>query len=384
MATCCEAAPQPFASSPSPKKQQASAIVVSVSECVYGEWDGSQGLIDEFRTLQMLTDKPMSFGERILNFPSATTYWTASKNRYPDILPREDTRVRLQHTGSEGSDYINANYVFEKQYIATQAPLFSTFADFWRMVWEQGSCIIVMLTRLTENGNVKANVYWPTTIGDKSTYGVLSVELIHETAFDNIVCRLFRISDGTEHRDVYHLHYTGWPDFGVPSSTKEIIDLVKVTNYLRARAGWEKPIVTHCSAGVGRVGTFIAIHQAVRLLNAAKTPKILDLVFAMRQCRHGMVQREEQYVFIHRVVADYERLMEEEAAAAAVNASNAAAAATAPSAASLEAARKETQKRQRTNRCSMDEPLRDALNKGAENRRASGAYVPEGADLLIS
>lgn len=375
--------------------------MVSVSECVYGEWDGSQGLIDEFRTLQMLTDKPMSFGERILNFPSATTYWTASKNRYPDILPREDTRVRLQHTGSEGSDYINANYVFEKQYIATQAPLFSTFADFWRMVWEQGSCIIVMLTRLTENGNVKANVYWPTTIGDKSTYGVLSVELIHETAFDNIVCRLFRISDGTEHRDVYHLHYTGWPDFGVPSSTKEIIDLVKVTNYLRARAGsflvhcfavratltdlgWEKPIVTHCSAGVGRVGTFIAIHQAVRLLNAAKTPKILDLVFAMRQCRHGMVQREEQYVFIHRVVADYERLMEEEAAAAAVNASNAAAAATAPSAASLEAARKETQKRQRTNRCSMDEPLRDALNKGAENRRASGAYVPEGADLLIS
>lgn len=238
MATCCEASPQPtFVSSPTTKKQQQSPIVVSVSECVYGEWDGSQDLIDEFRTLQMLTDKPMSFGERILNFPSATTYWTASKNRYPDILPREDTRVRLQHTGCEGSDYINANYVFEKQYIATQAPLFSTFADFWRMVWEQGSCIIVMLTRLTENGNVKANVYWPTTLGEKGTFGMLSVELIHETAFDNIECRLFRISDGVEHRDVYHLHYTGWPDFGVPSSTKEIIDLVKVTNYLRARAG---------------------------------------------------------------------------------------------------------------------------------------------------
>jgi len=378
MATCCEAvSSQPtFVSSPTSKKQQSQAtIVVSVSDCVYGEWDGSQSLIDEFRTLQMLTDKPMSFGERILNFPSATTYWTASKNRYPDILPREDTRVRLQHTGVEGSDYINANFVFEKQYIATQAPLYSTFADFWRMVWEQGSCIIVMLTRLTENGNVKANVYWPTSLGDKSVFGLLSVELIHETAFDNIECRLLRISDGVEHRDVYHLHYTGWPDFGVPSSTKEIIDLVKVTNYLRARAGWEKPIVTHCSAGVGRVGTFIAIHQAVRLLNAAKKPKILDLVFAMRQCRHGMVQREEQYVFIHRVVADYEHLIEEEAAGAS-------SAAAAPSA-GLEAARKESQKRQRTNHCSMDEPLRDALNKGAENRRASGAYVhPE--DVLIS
>lgn len=379
MATCCEASPQPFVTSPTQKKQSQATIVVSVSECVYGEWDGSQSLVDEFRTLQMLTDKPMSFGERILNFPSATTYWTSAKNRYPDILPREDTRVRLQHTGCEGSDYINANFVFEKQYIATQAPLYSTFADFWRMVWEQGACIIVMLTRLTENGVTKANVYWPASLGEKIVFGMLTVELIHETAFDNIECRLFRISDGTEHRDVHHLHYTGWPDFGVPSSSKEIIDLVKVTNYLRARAGWEKPIVTHCSAGVGRVGTFIAIHQAVRLLNATKTPKILDLVFAMRQCRHGMVQREEQYVFIHRVVADYERHMEEEAAAAAVAASTAA---SSPS--SLEAARKESQKRQRTNRCSMDEPLRDALNKGVENR-ASGAYVPEGGlDLFIS
>ena len=147
----------------------------------------------------------------------------------------------------------------------------------------------------------------------------------------------------------------------------------------RGSLGWEKPIITHCSAGVGRVGTFIATHQAVRLLNAGKKPKILDLVFAMRQCRQGMVQREEQYVYIHRVVADYERHMEEEAAAAAAVASSAAAAAAAaPSAA------KDNQKRQRTNRCSMDEPLRDALNKGAENRRASSAYVPEGADLLIS
>lgn len=238
MATCCESSPQPFASPITQKKAQSSAtIVVSVSDCVYGEWDGSQALIDEFRTLQMLTDKPMSFGERILNFPSATTYWTSSKNRYPDILPREDTRVRLQHTGCEGSDYINANYVFEKQYIATQAPLYSTFADFWRMIWEQGACIIVMLTRLTENGVTKANIYWPAAIGEKIAFGLLTVELLHETAFDNIECRLVRISDGIEHRDVYHLHYTGWPDFGVPSSTKEIIDLVKVTNYLRARAG---------------------------------------------------------------------------------------------------------------------------------------------------
>lgn len=119
-------------------------------------------------------------------------------------------------------------------------------------------------------------------------------------------------------------------------------------------------------------------------MNACKAPKILDLVFAMRQCRHGMVQREEQYVFIHRVVADYERHMEEEAAAAAIAASTAAANTPPPSAASAEAARKDShQKRQRTNRCSMDEPLRDALNKGVETRRTT--YAPEGGlDVLIS
>jgi hypothetical protein len=89
-------------------------------------------LIEEYRTISLLTDKPLSFPERILKYPSATTFWTSKKNRFPEILPTEDTRVHLSHTGAEGSDYINANYIFStSDYIATQAPLPHTAADFW-------------------------------------------------------------------------------------------------------------------------------------------------------------------------------------------------------------------------------------------------------------
>jgi len=353
----------PHSPLPTPKKQQSSSTQTSYcstssSHCVYSfEPSGGNTLADEYRTLSMLTDKPMSFGERVLAYPSATTFWTSPKNRYPDVLPKEDTRVRLKCTGTDGSDYINANHVFEKQYIATQAPLCSTAGDFWRMIWEQGVCVIVMLTKLVERQTTKAHIYWPQVLGERIPFEHLTVELLHETSFDNIECRLLRLSDGPEHRDVYHLYYTGWPDFGVPQSTKEIIDLVKVTNYLRARAGWEKPIVTHCSAGIGRAGTFIAIHQAVRLLNVGKRPKVLDLVFAMRQCRHNMVQTEEQYLFIHQAIHDYEKQMEEEAATST----------------SETAARR--QRKANSKRCSMDEQASAGVQSPKESHRGL-----EGAD----
>jgi len=109
-----------------------------------------QQLAEEFRTLQMLTDRPLSFGERLLTYPSATTFWTAGKNRYPDILPREDTRVRLSPSGIEGSEYINANFVFDREYISTQAPVPASFADFWRMTWEQEAGLVELRKRVEE------------------------------------------------------------------------------------------------------------------------------------------------------------------------------------------------------------------------------------------
>jgi len=105
---------------------------------------------------------------------------------------------------------------------------------------------------------------------------------------------------------VAHLQFTGWPDFGVPQTPAEIVDLVRVTDYFRTRLGWERPVVTHCSAGIGRAGTFIAIHQASHLIRCGQRPKIMDLVYTMRQCRAGMVQTDQQYLFIHRTVHEIE------------------------------------------------------------------------------
>ncbi len=199
-----------------------------------------QALVDEFTTLQLLTDKPLSFGERVLAYPSACTFYTASKNRYPDILPKEETRVLLKNTGIDGSEYINANYVFDREYIATQAPIAATFCDFWRMVWEQETTVVVMLTKLTERKQVRASIYWPQRVGETAQFGGISVQLLHEVPMDVIECRMFAVSDGVSTRKVAHMHYTGWPDFGVPQSTSEILDLLRITNYFRARMG--KPI----------------------------------------------------------------------------------------------------------------------------------------------
>jgi len=262
-----------------------------------------QVLLDEFRALQLLTEKPMSFGERVLAFPSATTYWAAPKNRYPDVLPKEETRVRLRTlNGVDDSEYINANFIFDREYIATQAPIPSSFCDFWRMIWEQCSPVIVMLTRLTERRIVKASVYWPQNLGETAQYGSLTVQLVNEVSFSAIDVRIFAVSDGKQHREVAHLHYTGWPDSGVPCNVNDIFDLVRTANFLREQLSCKHqgPLVAHCSAGIGRAGTFIAVHQAAQLISIGIVPKILDLVYCMRQCRNGMVQNEEQYLFIHR------------------------------------------------------------------------------------
>jgi len=262
---------------------------------------------DEFKTIQMLTEKSCSFEDRIINFPSATTFYTRNKNRYPDILPKESSRVKLQlHTEQEGSDYINANYIFDKEYISTQAPMPSTIPDFWRMIWEQEVPVIVMLTKLFERGQIRAHAYWPDKVGETMNYGDISVQFDFETGVGPIDIKFFILSRMNETRKVAHLHYASWPDFGVPSSTREILNLVRLTEILRPETIPTAPIVVHCSAGIGRSGTFIGIHQAIRMIKSGKEPNICDLVLSMRNCRCGMVQTQEQYSFIHKTIHDYE------------------------------------------------------------------------------
>jgi len=130
----------------------------------------------------------------------------------------------------------------------------------------------------------------------------ISIQFSFKTKVDSIDIKYFILTKMNETRKVAHLHYSSWPDFGVPSSTREILNLVRLTEILRSEA----PIVVHCSAGIGRSGTFIGIHPAICMLKRGKQPNIFDLVLSMRSCRCAMVQTREQYSFIYKVIHDYE------------------------------------------------------------------------------
>jgi len=261
-----------------------------------------QRIREEYQDLENLTPKIHNFTEdqKRLYFSSALSSFTINKNRYPDVLPLENTRVRLSPQNFEGSDFINANHVLGN-YIACQAPILSTFSDFWRMIWEQGTSIIVMLTKLFEAGRTKAHMYWPNSF---FKFGELTITKLEEHEFEFFVLRRFLLAKGDNSRIVFQLHFTAWPDQGVPSSTKGIRQLVKYVNMIRSPR--DSPIVVHCSAGIGRTGSFIAIHHTIScLVQGQPEPNILELIYQMRTERIGMVQTEKQYEFIYQAIMDW-------------------------------------------------------------------------------
>jgi cadherin 5 type 2 (VE-cadherin) len=227
-----------------------------------------------------------------------------AKNRFTNIKPYDVSRVKLLPVEDEdGSDYINASWMpgfnSKREFIATQGPLPSTTDDFWRMVWEYNCRAIVMLTKCIENGRNKCDHYWPTD-AESVFYGDLQVTLLQEQTFDSWDIRELQITMGQQVRRLKHFHYVEWPDNGVP----DVITLLKFVQTVRvevpARGG---PIVVHCSAGVGRTGTFIAIDTILRQLEQNQTLiDIYGVVYRMRMNRVSMVQTESQYVFIHDAV----------------------------------------------------------------------------------
>jgi hypothetical protein len=166
-----------------------------------------------------------------------------------------------------------------------------------------------MLTKFFENGRTKAHMYWPACNNIPMTYGDIQVtKMDEEEDFGgSLVIRTFLLSRGSEARTVYHLHYTAWPDFGVPCSTEGVRELVSLVNEYRDQhsAFPNGPLVVHCSAGVGRSGTFIAIHYACGLLDNGMEPSIFQIAAQMRRDRIGMVQNDKQFEFIHTSVRDY-------------------------------------------------------------------------------
>uniref|UniRef100_A0AAR2ITR8 Protein tyrosine phosphatase receptor type O n=1 Tax=Pygocentrus nattereri TaxID=42514 RepID=A0AAR2ITR8_PYGNA len=228
------------------------------------------------------------------------------KNRYTNILPYDFSRVKLiSMHNDEGSDYINANYIpgykSPREYIATQGPLPETRNDFWKMVLQQNSHVIVMLTQCNERRRVKCDHYWPFT-DEPVSYGEITVEMLSESESPEWTIRNFRLGYADETQDVLHFNYTSWPDHGVPT-VNAIESILQFVQIVRQQVNRTKgPVIVHCSAGVGRTGTFIALDRLMQHIREHEYADILGMVSEMRSHRLSMVQTEEQYVFIHQCV----------------------------------------------------------------------------------
>ncbi|XP_036019785.1 receptor-type tyrosine-protein phosphatase F isoform X29 [Mus musculus] len=229
------------------------------------------------------------------------------KNRYANVIAYDHSRVLLTSIdGVPGSDYINANYIdgYRKQnaYIATQGPLPETMGDFWRMVWEQRTATVVMMTRLEEKSRVKCDQYWP--VRGTETYGLIQVTLVDTVELATYTMRTFALhkSGSSEKRELRQFQFMAWPDHGVPEYPTPILAFlrrVKACNPLDAG-----PMVVHCSAGVGRTGCFIVIDAMLERMKHEKTVDIYGHVTCMRSQRNYMVQTEDQYVFIHEALLE--------------------------------------------------------------------------------
>ncbi|KAM9120899.1 receptor-type tyrosine-protein phosphatase T [Pangshura tecta] len=229
-----------------------------------------------------------------------------NKNRYGNIISYDHSRVRLQLLdGDPHSDYINANYIDgyhrPRHYIATQGPMQETVKDFWRMIWQENSASVVMVTNLVEVGRVKCVRYWP---DDTEIYGDIKVTLIETEPLAEYVIRTFTVQKKGYHeiREIRQFHFTSWPDHGVPCYATGLLGFVRQVKFLNPpEAG---PIVVHCSAGAGRTGCFIAIDIMLDMAENEGVVDIFNCVRELRSQRVNLVQTEEQYVFVHDAILE--------------------------------------------------------------------------------
>nr|XP_026696396.1 uncharacterized protein LOC100178651 isoform X2 [Ciona intestinalis] len=230
------------------------------------------------------------------------------KNRYVNVYPSDNARVVLQ--GDQ--DYINASYIdsygMPKKFIAAQGPTRDTVVDFWNMIWEQNCQIIVMLTNLFEDALKKCEKYWP-EIGFVDRFGEILVETTEDISYGSYTIRTFRVfvansNDENCCKTVKHLHFNSWPDHGVPVSTTAFLKFYDIVMETYQRDFVLTPIVVHCSAGVGRSGTFIALDSLLEEQRATQAVNVFETVLAMRRKRTLMVQTSSQYIFLHRLMVE--------------------------------------------------------------------------------
>ncbi|XP_064554284.1 tyrosine-protein phosphatase Lar isoform X4 [Drosophila montana] len=243
-------------------------------------------------------------------FVTANLACNKHKNRLVHILPYESSRVYLTPIhGIEGSDYVNASFIdgyrYRSAYIAAQGPVQDTAEDFWRMLWEHNSTIVVMLTKLKEMGREKCFQYWPHERSVRYQYYV--VDPIAEYNMPQYKLREFKVTDARDgsSRTVRQFQFIDWPEQGVPKSGDGFIDFIGQVHKTKEQFGQDGPITVHCSAGVGRTGVFITLSIVLERMQYEGVLDVFQTVRILRSQRPAMVQTEDQYHFCYRAALEY-------------------------------------------------------------------------------
>lgn len=259
----------------------------------------STGIAEQYQSLKFGPVKSTEIGKKTEN---------RMKNRYMDLLPYDDTRVILKNPSNENSefsDYINANYIDgykrAKAYISTQGPLERTTVDFWRMIWQEKACKIIMAANIIEDCKKKCEKYWPDTT---ATYGDITVTLQWEKCYLDYTIRNFILyQKDAANRQVRQYHFTAWPDHGVPIYPLSLVMLLKSAR--KYQPFCQAPVVLHCSAGVGRSGTVMLLDASIEMAESEGYVDVVNTLAKMRQSRSNLVETVEQYAFVYRALVDY-------------------------------------------------------------------------------
>nr|XP_030722140.1 receptor-type tyrosine-protein phosphatase R isoform X2 [Globicephala melas] len=258
---------EPFVATPTPREKVAMEYLQSASRIL----TRSQ-LRDVVASSHLLQSEFMEIPMNFVDPKEIDIPCHGTKNRYKTILPNPLSRVclRPKNVTNSLSTYINANYIRgysgkEKAFIATQGPMINTVNDFWQMVWQEDSPVIVMITKLKEKNE-----------------------------------------QGSHTQHVKHYWYTSWPDHKTPASAQPLLQLMLDVEEDRLASVGRGPVIVHCSAGIGRTGCFIATSIGCRQLREEGVVDVLSIVCQLRVDRGGMVQTSEQYEFVHHALCLYE------------------------------------------------------------------------------